>query len=192
MKETRVLPDGGELTYDPMQIEPVGDRGLPRTVLYRHSGGERQPAYEVKLEVWDGVPVCTEVKVIAKSEDWVSIRPKDIDLIATSLEKSMQYWLSEVSFESVDAPAGRRRWRRGLPVPAAVRKDAIAAIEQARRQVRRKPTRSHLAEVADAYNAGEGLSKTERTESVAAALFCSHRTAQRKVREARAKGLIKD
>ena len=67
--DTRVLPDGGELIYDPRSIVAVGDRGIPRSVLYRHPGGENEPAFEVKIEVWDGVPVCTEVNVMATPDE---------------------------------------------------------------------------------------------------------------------------
>jgi hypothetical protein len=52
MKTTRVLPDGGELVYDWARVVPVGDRGIPETVLYRHFGESNQPAYEIRLEVW--------------------------------------------------------------------------------------------------------------------------------------------
>jgi hypothetical protein len=192
--ETRVLPDGGELTYNPFDIVEVGDgdRGIPRVVLYRHAGGERQPGFEVKLEVWDGVPTCTEVKVVAKHDDWVSVRPKDISLVADVLEKSIRHWLSELSYTpTYGADGGRNGWARGWGNPAR-RKEAMATIEKARKQVRRKPTRSHVEQVAKIYNTGSGLTKTERTNAVAAAFFFDPRTAQRKVKLARDAGLIKD
>ena len=193
--ETRVLPDGAELTYNPFDIVEVGDgdRGIPRVVLYRHAGGPRQPGFEVKLEVWDGgVPTCTEVKVIAKPDDWVSVRPKDISLVADVLEKSIRNWLSELSYTPTYGDDGcRTGWKRGWGDPVA-RKEAMTVIEQARKQVRRKPTRSHLEQVAKVYNAGTGLTKTERTNAVAAAFLFDPRTAQRKVKLAREAELIED
>jgi len=190
--ETRVLADGGELTYNPLDVVEVGDgdRGIPRLVLYRHGGDERQPGFEVKLEVWDGVPACTEVRVVAKQNDWVSIRPKDISLVADLLEKSIRYWLLELSYTPTYGDDGRRNgWKRGWGNPVE-RKEAITVIEQARKQVRRKPTRSHVEQVARIYNTGSGLTKTERTNAVAAAFFFDPRTAQRKVKLAREAGLI--
>jgi hypothetical protein len=186
MKETRVLPDGGELVYDWARVVPVGDRGIPETVLYRHSGNSNQPAYEIRLEVWDGVPVIAEVKVTAKREQGVHIRAKDIKLAAVDLDSSIAYWLSEVAYQPEPTRPGRRRWKKGYPVSAAERRDATRAVERARRETRRKMTNEHLRRVAETYKAASPA----KHEAVARAFDVSPRTAQRYIEKARDAGLL--
>jgi hypothetical protein len=179
--DTRILPDGGELIYDRRDIVEVGDRGIPQTVLYRHAGDEKQPAYEVKIEVWNGVPVCTEVKVLAKPEDRVPIRAKDIKLVAAELENSISCWLSELAFKPAYRRGGKRGWERGWPVSAADRRAANKSVEAARRQTRRKMTDDLLAKVAETYKA----SSPPKHEAIALAFDVKPRTAQRYIEKAR-------
>jgi hypothetical protein len=175
--DTRGLPDGGELEYPRHGIVQVGDRGLPRFAVYRHPGGDGEPAFEVRIEVWDGVPVCTEVKVSAKPGDRTHVRAKDLKLVAFELENSIEYWLSELAFTR----HGKTGWKRGFPKEAAERQAARTSIRKARQQVRRKMTDGHLQKVAETYRAGG----PNKTEAVAVAFGVSPRTASRYVQRAR-------
>ena len=149
---TRVLPDGSELTYDWTRIVPVGDRGIPDTVLYRHPGDENQPSYEIRIEVWDGIPVVAQIAVTAKRDQGVHIRAKDVKLGAVDLDASVAYWLSEVTYQADDSRPGRRGWKKGYPVSVTERRAAMRAVERAQRETRRKMTDEHLRLVAQTFN----------------------------------------
>jgi hypothetical protein len=167
------------------QIRPVGDRGLPSPVVYRHSGGKGQPALEVTLEVWNGVPVCTGVRMTAKPDDKIHIRAKDIKLVATQLENSIEYWMSYLAYEPVEpATPGRRQWQRRHS-PSA-RSAALKTVRSARKEIRRTVTDDLLRQTADTYNAVSSA----RTEAVARAFGVSPRTAQRYIEKAREAGLL--
>jgi hypothetical protein len=181
-----VLPDGGELEESMRaDIEPVGDHGLPSPVVYRHPGGKGQPGLELTLEVWNGVPICAGVRITAKPDDKVHIRAKDIKLVATQLENSIEYWMSYLAYEPDDhAKPGRRAWKRTHSLSA--RRAAVKTVRSARKEVRRKMTDDLLQKVADTHN----KVPTARIEAVARAFGVSHRTAQRYIENARKAGLL--
>ncbi|WP_156737743.1 hypothetical protein [Mycobacterium sp. E735] len=179
------LPDGGELEESMRaQIVPVGDHGVPSPVVYRHGGGEGQPALELTLEVWNGVPVCTSLSMTAKPDNNVHIRAKDIKLVATQLENSIEYWMSFLAYVREPAKPGRRGWKREHS-PSA-RRAALGTVRTARREIRRKMTDDLLRNVASTYKAVTSA----RTEAVARAFNVSHRTAQRYIEKAREAGLL--
>jgi hypothetical protein len=183
-----VLPDGGVLDELPeTRRHPVGDVGLPSPVVYRHSGGEGQPGLEVTLEVWKGVPVCTEVKLSAKADEKVHVRAKDIKLVAAQLENLIEDWMSFAAYEPGGSAApGRAQWKRAWPPKEVERRAARQVVRSARKEVRRKMTDDHLQTVADTYQAAGSA----RTEAVARAFAVSYRTAQRYIEKAREAGLI--
>ncbi len=183
---TLILLDGGDLTYDWTHVVPVGDRGIPKTVVYRHPGDTKRPACEVRIEVWDGVPVVAEVNLAARREDGVLIRAKDIKLGPASLDDLVADWLAEVAHRHEPAPPGRRRWSKGYPGSAAERQAARQTIERARRQTRRRLTIGQLRTVAETYAAAN----PPKHEAVARAFIVSPRTAQRYIEKAREAGLL--
>ena len=188
METTHVLPDGGELVYDGRErIVEVGDRGIPEAVTYRHSGNTTRPACEVRIEVWDGVPVVAEVNLAARREEGAFIRAKDIKLgPAINLDGLIAGWLAEVAYRPAPARPGRRGWERGWPGSATDRQATMRTIERARRQTRRRLTKGQLRTVAETYKAAN----PPKHEAVALAFDVSDRTAQRYIEKAREAGLL--
>lgn len=185
MQQIFVLPDDGELEEPSgAKIEPVGNRGIPSPLYYRHSGGQHSAAIEVKLEVWKGIPVCTEIRLTAIPDKGVHVRGRDLRSLESVLESSIEDWLSLVACVPMKAPKGRRRWRRSIS-SAEDRAKAMKAIREGRKQSRRTG-KGHLQAVADAYNATDG----PKGEAVKAALNVSMPTARRYIKQARKDGLI--
>jgi len=187
VKETRILLDGGELIYDGMRVVPVGDRGIPEVVIYRHPGDAKRPACEVRIEIWDGVPAVADVRLTARREDRVQVRVKDIKLgPGLSLEDLIGDWLAEVAFRPEPAPSGRRRWSKGYPVPATERRHTKRTVERVRRETRRRLTEQQLRQIAETYTAAD----PPKHEAIARAFGVSPRTAQRYIEKAREAGLL--
>jgi hypothetical protein len=184
---SKVLPDGGELVYG-REIAEVGDRGIPKQVLYRHSGDKDRPALEVTIEVQKGIPAVTQVIVSADSERGVRIRTKDIRIADYDLEGRLAYWLSEVTFRRAPEalPDGRRPWWRYSQVPAEERKEAMRTIEHARRGLRRKMTDDLLMRVAEVHRAAT----PPRRKAVEVAFDTSERSAARWIAEAKRRGFL--
>ncbi|WP_137147141.1 hypothetical protein [Mycolicibacterium sp. CR10] len=180
---TYFLPDGGRLQEGKnSRRHKVGDRWLPSPVIYEHPGSESEPGYRLTFEIWDGVPVCTEVQLTAKSAQRVHIRPKDVKTVAARLENSLHDWLAFLEYERV----GPGKFvRRGMPSEEQVRATR-RVIESARRQTRRKMSDDHLAAVAAAFSAATG----PPVEAVAAAFGVTERTAWRYIEKARKANLI--
>lgn len=182
-----VLPDGGELEEpDDAEICAVGDHGLPSPVIYRHPGSKDQPALQLRLEIWNGVPVCAEVTLAAKQHDQIHVRAKDLKLVASQLENIIEYWMSYLAYMPAAARPGRRGWVRSSPQPLLQRKAAITSVRAARKEIRRKMTDELLQKVADTHNSAAGA----RIEAVARAFGVSPRTAQRYIEKARDAGLL--
>jgi hypothetical protein len=178
-----VLPDGGELVCG-QRVARVGDRGVPQTVTYRHSGDADQPAREVRVEIRNGIPICAELRLTANDEG-AHVRAKDIKVVAAELERSISYWLSELAYVRNQKNTG---YWRASPPSATDRRVAQEAVERARRQTRRKMSDELLARVADTVNAApEGSAKHE---TVAIAFSVSPRTAQRFIAKAREAGYL--
>jgi hypothetical protein len=185
MKETRILLDGGELIYDGMSVVPVGDRGIPKVVTYRHPGDTTRPACEVRIEVWDGVPAVAKVTQEARREDGVQVRVRDIKLgPGLNLEDLIGDWLAEVAYRPVEHPRpGRRGWQRGYPVPDTERRHTKRTVERARR---RRLNAGQLRTVAEMYAAAN----PPKHEAIALAFDVSPRTAQRYIEKAREAELL--
>ncbi len=186
MTKFKTLPDGGVLIYGEEMAE-VGDRGIPRHVLYRHPGDKRRPALEVAIEVRDGIPVITEVRVRADIDNGVQIRAKDIKIGVVALDNSLTQWLSELTYRrGAERPDGSRPWWRYDQVPPDERKAAIRTIGRARGQLRRRMTDEMLTRIAETYR----TAAPPRHEAIAVAFDVSDRTAQRYIAHARQAGLI--
>lgn len=178
------LPDGGCLwEARGFKIELVGDRGIPSPVIYQHPGGETSPGYELRFEVWNGIPVCTEVRVTAQQDHSAHVRALDVKNVARRIEDSLHEWLSFLAYTPTYNEGGRRGWKRAV----ADRDTARAAkklIEAARS--RRKITPELLDQVAATHRAATGA----KTEAVATAFGVSIRTAWRYVEKAREEGFL--
>jgi hypothetical protein len=173
----KTLPDGGRLVYS-REIEEVGDRGLPKYVRYEHPGDHRRPAMFVDIAMIDGVPMVTEVRVLADIEAGRPIRAKDIRVGAVELGDVLNRWLSELAYRR--SPTG---WWRYDRIPPDERRSAMTTIGSARR---RKMTPDVLKEVAELYR----TAPMPRHEAIAAAFDVDPRTAQRYIQKARQAGLI--
>jgi hypothetical protein len=181
--ETFLLPDGGRLWEENgSRRHKVGDRWLPSPVIYEHPGDEKEPAYRLKFEIWDGVPVCSEVQLMANQSERVHIRPKDVKLVANRLENSLHDWLAFLEYERT-APGKFRR--RGMPSDEQMRATR-RVIQSARGQTRRKMTDEHLQAVADAVDTATGPA----VEAVSTVFGVSVRTAWRYIEKARESGFI--
>ncbi|VEG40277.1 Uncharacterised protein [Mycolicibacterium flavescens] len=181
--ETFLLPDGGRLWEEPgSRRHKVGDRWLPSPVIYEYPGDKKEPAYRLKFEVWEGVPVCTEIRLMAKQAERVHIRPKDVKLVANRLENSLHDWLAFLEYERI-APG--KFVRRDIPSEEQIRATR-RVIQTARGQTRRKMTDEHLRAVANAVSTATG----PPVEAVSAVFGVSIRTAWRYIEKAREEGFI--
>lgn len=179
--------DGGELWMEPgVTVHKVGDRGLPSPVMYRNDAIEGEPGYKFRFEIWDGVPVCTEVTVTAKPGERVDIRPMHIKKVARRLEDDLHRRLAVLAFKPVDDPGVQAKWVMERLVSAEASTEARKVVETARRTVRRKMTPELLQSVADTYRAAPGPG----AEAVAAAFDVQTRQAWRYINKARAAGLL--
>lgn len=181
---TMVLPDGSELVYDGQDIVPVGDRGLPRTVLHRRRADSRGPAHEITIEVCDGIPTIAAVKLTA--ENGAHIRGKDIKLSGAGLDRLVTDWLAKVTYQPGDT-AGHPDydWVQRYPVKVAER--AAATRAAARRPTRRRRvTAELLRKVAETYKNAD----PPKHEAIAIAFEVEPRTAQRYIEKAREARLL--
>jgi hypothetical protein len=184
MNMTLLLPDGGELTWDGQWIVPVGDRGLPASVIYHHSGDEKRAGLTLRIEVVDGIPEVTEM-TFTKSADGGQIRPKEVKWGAVTLDRPVTYWLSELTYQRGDEEG--HDWVKRYPVSPAERRAAVAEVKRGRRPTRqRKMTPKLLREIAAAYKAAS----TPKHEKVAEVFGVTPRTGQRYIEKAREAGLL--
>jgi hypothetical protein len=181
---TVVLPDGSELVYDALDIVPVGDRGIPRTVVHRRPAGGNQPAHEITITVKNGVPGVAEFRLI----DEAHIRGVEIKLGSVGLDRLVTDWLTKVTYQRGET-AGHpdADWVKIYPDTETRRLASVRAIKQARRGTRRRrTTHEHLRKVAETYKAAP----LPKHKKVALAFGVDPRTAQRYIEKARAAGLL--
>jgi hypothetical protein len=183
---TLVLADGGELTWnpDPARIMPVGDRGLPKTVIYRHSGDKKQPALEIEIEVRKGIPVIAKVTFTAPPEGTTGVR--GVKLGTRDIDRSVSYWLAEVAYQPNKGGRPGHSWVKDYPVSAAERRAAARAVERATRQTRRRMSDEELRRVAEMYQGAD----PPKHMAIAKAFIVTPRTAQRYIEKAREAGFL--
>ncbi len=162
------------------EVMKVGENWLHSPIKYRSEGADGQPGYEYRFEVWNGVPVCTEVKLLAKPDERVHIRAKDVKAVASRLEDDLHRVLPHLVWER--NPHGGLVRRTGRGQQDVGRK----LFQSARKTVRRKMTAEFLQSVADAYKAASGPG----VEAVAAVFEVQTRQAWRYIEKAREKGLL--
>jgi len=178
--ETIPLTDGGTLAAigDP-EVRPVGDHGVPAKMRYSHPGGANQPALDIGIEVRDGVPVCTEIRLVAS--DLGQVRVKDLTLLAGILEKRITELASLSVWDRTE-----RGWGKASVIDELHRTAHERSVRNARQANRRRVTPDLLARVAEVYVAASG----NRLEVIQKAFEVSERTAARYVTRAREAGLL--
>ncbi len=181
-----VLREGGMVGFDGKPV-PVGDRGIPRLVSYERPAAPGSPALELAIEVVDGLPVVTMVKLSVdlteENADGRGCRATDVKDTASGFEALVEDVLAAATF----VPDGKGGWKRGWPQPEATRRRNREGVQEARAELRRKVTPELLQLVAQTYRqAGDG----GRNSAVARSFGVSERTAGRYIQLARAQGLL--
>lgn len=186
------FPGGGTLTVTDVEIRRIGttpngtgERGIPGGLKYHHPGAGDQPSLEMGIEVRDGVPVCTEIRLVAS--DSGQVRVKDLRMIAGTLEDRIERLAAMAVF---DRDPGVGWWGQGNPAYQEDRDRAQRSrkksVQTARKDARRKVGPELLASAADLYRAARG----NRLKAIQDGLGVSERTAARYVSAAREAGLL--
>ncbi|WP_131816279.1 hypothetical protein [Mycolicibacterium porcinum] len=177
--KTVALEDGGQLIWPAgARTMPVGDHGLPERWTYKHPGGDDQPGCVLEFEVWDGVPVCARLELLAKADSRIQVRPKHLKDVAGMIDSVIE--AAAVRFGMDEK--GRTGWGRRSPGSANDQRARLHSVRASRRKI----TPAFLEQVASTYQAAP----KPKLESVSAAFGCSERSAARYVTAAREAGLI--
>jgi hypothetical protein len=176
----------------------VGDRMVPETIFVAFDGDGEQPSLRMKIEVRQGVPVCSELQLTARPSGR-EIRPKD--LRAVHIDSRVEQAVGLCSYEQPE-PGGVIHLS-ALPPPDAPKhedaryKDLVADsrnAQRARRGMRqpgpgrpRVPT-ERLQRVADLYRRHTDGGRP--VQVVAEVLGVSERTAARYINKCRSDGLL--
>jgi hypothetical protein len=158
----------GKATFLIGSLTPIGSSGVsvPSEVDVDFSRDRSAPVKTLKIEVRQGVPVCTEIRLAARP-DGRGLRPADLEAI--DLTNWIEDILSECSFEVTPD---------GLIVSAPGTHDGRTAISHAQKAGRRKVTPELLARVATVYR--EHINEAP-IEAVREEFDVSYRTAARYV-----------
>lgn len=130
----------GKATYVLGSLTPIDPSGVlvPSEVDVDFSRDSSGPLRTLKIEVRDGTPICTEIR-LASRPDGRGLRPSDLEAI--ELANWIEDILSECTWQATpDGPISR-------PGERASRK----AIEHAQKAGRRKVTSELLQKVAELY-----------------------------------------
>lgn len=160
----------------------VGDRYFPPKIEVEFPGDENQPALHMTIEVVDGVPVCSELR-LTKKPGGAEVRSKDLSVVR--IEDWMQVVLPEFSMPGELMEGGGLR----VSVRDTSREDVLN-VQRARQEAttrKRKITREHLEQVAQIYR--EHFDHRPR-QAIARAFGTSEPTAGRWVTLCREEGLL--
>lgn len=184
------MEDGAVVEYDTRaRTIPIGNnRGVPERFKYAHPGGPEQPSFRFEFGVLNGIPVCTGVHIEAK--EGVPVRTSDLAL--AHVDKLVISAVGAVAFEAIpSSKQGHRGWRK----PHGNKDFNAANVEIAKKVVKGKPrTRSKPDDidyqlVADTWRNAPTRGKTQ---AVMTMFICSRATAERRIKEARERGLLDD
>ena len=168
----------GRATYGD-DLSTAGDRIVPSEIFVEIQGGLSQPDLSMKIEVRQGVPVCTEV-CLRSRPDGPEVREKDLAQIRLS-------WLDQIvaqaSMKFTGVPG---QWGSGWGKPVDD-KSALADIRRIRSGRSRSVSQERLSKVAEIYR--EHVNDRP-TQAVSRAFDVSHRTAARYVQQSRELGLL--
>jgi hypothetical protein len=170
----------GRASYSGDAYAIVGDRKIPAEIFVHVQGGLSEPDFSMKIEVRQGIPVCTEVTLTARP-DGPEVRDKDLKYL--HLSDWLENIVARASMKSGGVPDDPATWGWGKPV-----KDSTALADIRRvRSGRSRMSRERLEKVADVYRQHVDA---RPTEAVARAFGVEHRTAARYVQQARAADLL--
>ncbi len=157
----------------------VGDRLVPEQISVNVRGGPSTPDLSMKIEVRQGIPVCTEVTLTARP-DGPEVRDKDLEYLRLGDWLEQIVALASMKF-SGSFPGGVTGWAK--PV------DDYTALRDIRRlrSGRSRMSPERLQKIADVYRQHVDA---RPTEAVARAFGVSHRTAARYVDQARKADLL--
>lgn len=160
---------------DSAKSVPVGrgDRAIPSPVDLTLPGVNGHPELTMRVEVIDGVPRCTDIRVRVV-DGGREVRTKD--LAAVQLENWIELLVGHLSEEAGDWTAGYDR-------------TAVADARAARSGTRKRVTAELLDEVAATYRAAERVGRLPG-QSVEEKFEVSQRTALRYIRMCRDRGLL--
>lgn len=169
----------GRATYGAVDTM-IGDRVVPSEIFVEIRGGFSQPDLSMKIEVRQGIPVWTEVRLHSRP-DGPEVREKDLAQIR------LNNWLEQIvaitSMKFAGVPGDPATWGWAKPVND---KSALADIRRVR-SGRARVSQERLSKVAEVYR--EHVNDRP-TEAVSRAFGVSHRTAARYVQRARDLGLL--
>lgn len=172
---------GGRVWYDMMALPvKVRDRLAPEAMVVDLDGDGEQPSLQMKIEVRQGVPVCTELRLTARPDG------RDVqrsDLRAVRIASWIEQAIALCSYEQPE-PGGVIH--KSAPTPAD-RDNARAARRKAPRAGRPKVPPERLHEVAELYRRHP---EDQALLIVADVLGVSTRTAARYVAKCRSDGLL--
>ena len=168
----------GRASYETADVV-IGDRLVPSEIFVDVRGGMSTPDFTMKIEVRQGIPVCTEMTLTARP-DGPEIREKDLKYLR------LNDWLEQIVAQcsmkySGSFPGGVTSW-----VTLVDDRTALSDIRRAR-SGRPRITGERLQKVAEIYRQHVD---DRPTEAVARAFGVSHRTAARYADQARKAGLL--
>lgn len=152
----------------------IGDRMVPSEIFVEIRGGLWQPDLSMKIEVRQGIPVWTEVRLHSRP-DGPEVREKDL------AQLHLNNWLEQiVAHASMKLSGVPGQWGAGWSKPVDD-KTALPDIRRIR-SGRSRMSQERLSKVAEVYR--EHVNDRP-TEAVSRAFGVSHRTAARYVQQAR-------
>lgn len=165
---------GGRARFDTL-VPPVKvrDRLVPPVIQVEFYGDAEQPSLEIKIEVRQGIPMCTEVRLLAKIEGR-EIRPSDLK--AVRLDSWIEQVVGVCSFTQPEAGGGLIYQQ--VPIQADRTNAARARAAGMTRPGRPRVSRERLEQAADIYRRH---SDGTPLQVIAEVLDVSDRTAARYV-----------
>lgn len=185
-RRTRLDLDGaGWAEWDHFDEVIVGDRLVPRVIDVELPGGSEspQPALRFRIEMVDGVPLCSRITLERRqggrgvqSSDLRDIRLQDWieDLVAVASSKVVSTDGGVIHAVIDRSPDSER--------------DAHRAVRAMQRGGRRRVDQKHLTKVAEIYR--EHQASGRPVEAVETAFGTSYRSAARWIQRARQEGLL--
>jgi hypothetical protein len=157
----------------------VGDRLVPEQISVNVLGGPSTPDFSMKIEVRQGIPVCTAMTLTARP-DGPEVRDKDLEYLRLSDWLEQIVALASMKYSGA-FPGGVTGWAKPVDDYTALRD--IWRVRSGRTRM----SHERLQKVADLYRQHVN---DRPTEAVARAFGVSHRTAARYVDQARKADLL--
>jgi hypothetical protein len=174
-----ILKGRGEARYEagPADFVDVGSRVVPRKIYAAIEGGRDEPDVAMIIEVRQGLPVCTEVRLVSRAEG-PEIRAKDLKSVP------ILDWTDEIVAEC----SWVRMQSGGIVQVSGKGHRDVDRRNVARARIGRpRVSPKHLERVARVYR--EHVDDRP-THAVWRAFGGSYRTAARNIERARAAGLL--